>query len=132
MNFNLSNIPTFGRQDEAAWLAQRIERPGLTLVYGHPGIGKTRLLEDLQTESANDTVMFGYHRCIATSNDILLRSLGSLYERWLSRAGFSEKRQVLDKLEERQKSLLGVLGTAGRAVANILKSSILLRFLLQL
>ena len=59
--------PIFGRAAELGALAEAVRVPGVTALYGLPGIGKTRMLEELVLRTAasgTDAWLVDLHGCI--------------------------------------------------------------------
>ncbi len=95
--------PFFGRQDDLDYLLDRTQTPGLTVLLGHPQIGKTRLLRETRSRLIDRGFTVGYAESTGRHCDLVLLALRDAY----AQAAASDKLSVL--IDEATENRLGVL-----------------------
>jgi DNA-binding SARP family transcriptional activator len=113
-------VPLVGRRRELDQLTHALARaraersPQLTTVVGVPGIGKTRLIEELYTwvEAASDEVAWLQGRALAYGESITLGALGEIVK---TRAGIFEADTPEAAGTKLALAVEQTLGTAGEA-----------------
>ncbi len=138
----------FGREKDIAFLLERTERPGVTVVLGPPQMGKSWLLTEVARQlsarpgGADRLSLRGLSPLVGRVEsegeyaDMLPRAVQDLYTRWLSDATYLEQAQTF--FEQGKPDLLGRIGQAvgtlvkavaplhgppGTAIGTLVKSS---------
>ena len=94
-----SEIPLFFRQKELDYLLERTQDDEFTLTFlvARPQMGKTRLLVEflyeISTSSKNNQYSIGYAEATNEDQDLLLRSVQSLFVIWTKQRSFVEQLQ---------------------------------------
>lgn len=95
-----STLPFVGREEEIAWLAERVTasgegEPSVVIVSGEAGIGKTRLLTELTSSSACAEFVVARGRCLEDLR-IPYRPLAEALSSWLLALGDGDDRFAED------------------------------------
>ena len=138
----------FGREKDIAFLLERTERPGVTVVLAPPQMGKSWLLTEVARQLSVMPVtggaltlrglppLVGRVESEGEYADMLPRAVQDLYTRWLSNATYREQAQTF--FEQQKPDLFGRIGQAvgtlvkavaplhgppGTAIGTLVKSS---------
>ena len=100
----------FGRQKDLDHLISRANKNGVTIVYAGPMLGKTWLLMESARRMVERDYLVGYTEAIGETDDMFLRVIVDMYERWLSNSSFRE--QAYSIWKRRKKTLVTDVGKA--------------------
>src|SRR5687768_12315351 len=92
--------PIFGRHHDLGYLFGRIQHPGVTLISARPQQGKSALLKALtncvkREAGHSERFIVGYFEGRGDVDDLLLRSVQSLYHNWLSKSSWLEQAKTV-------------------------------------
>lgn len=108
---SMSKKLLFGREPDLAYLLQRAQTRGITVLAARPKMGKTcTLLEMEHRLKTQQTAIVGYHESKGAEVSHMLYVVSNLYAQWLADSDFRE--QALSQWERHKKNLIPKVGQA--------------------